>query len=100
MAQTNEFSKREREVVGLLLQGKSNKQIALILGIAEHTVEFHLKNIYQKLKVGSRAEAIIKLRDSVGSDIVVIGETAVDIVDENTHNKNRSISQRQASVSL
>jgi DNA-binding CsgD family transcriptional regulator len=91
MAQTNELSKREGEVVELLLQGKSNKQIALMLGIAEHTVEFHLKNVYAKLQVGSRAEAIIKLGKSVGSSIVKTGETAVDIVDENTDNKNRSI---------
>ena len=96
MAQTNELSKREKEVVELLLQGKSNKQIALTLGIAEHTVEFHLKNIYTKLQVGSRTEAIIKLGKSAGSDIANIGETAVDIVDENTHNENKSISQRQA----
>jgi DNA-binding CsgD family transcriptional regulator len=40
MARTDQLSKREREVVELLLQGKSNKQIALGLGIAESTVEF------------------------------------------------------------
>jgi DNA-binding CsgD family transcriptional regulator len=96
MAQTNELSKREGEVVELLLQGKSNKQIALTLGIAEHTVEFHLKNVYAKLQVGSRTEAIIKLGKSVGSSIVKMGETAVDMVDENTHNKDRLILQRQA----
>jgi DNA-binding CsgD family transcriptional regulator len=43
---TSQFSGREKEVTGLLLQGKSNKQIALALGISASTVEYHLKNIY------------------------------------------------------
>jgi DNA-binding CsgD family transcriptional regulator len=98
MAQSNELSKREKEVAELLLQGKSNKQIALALGISEHTVEFHLKNIYKKRGVGSRAEAIIELGKSMGTSIVKLGETIVDIVEENTDNeitnKNRPILQR------
>jgi LuxR family maltose regulon positive regulatory protein len=61
MTSTDDLGKREQEVVELLLQGKSNKQIALILGISDHTVEFHLKNLYAKLQVRSRTEAIIKL---------------------------------------
>lgn len=36
------LSRREKDVVDLLLQGKSNKQIALALGVSERTVEFHL----------------------------------------------------------
>jgi DNA-binding CsgD family transcriptional regulator len=58
MANLNSLTKREREVFELLLQGKSNRQIALALNITEHTVEFHLKNIYAKLGVSSRGEAI------------------------------------------
>lgn len=45
------FSARERDVVKLLLQDKSNKQIALELGVSNRTVEFHLGNIYAKLDV-------------------------------------------------
>jgi len=45
MEYTKSLSRREEEVVDLLLQGKSNKQIALALHISERTVEFHLKNI-------------------------------------------------------
>ena len=41
MANTNRLSKREQEVADLLLQGKSNKQIAALLGISVSTVEFH-----------------------------------------------------------
>jgi DNA-binding CsgD family transcriptional regulator/N-acetylneuraminic acid mutarotase len=55
------FSKREWEVVDLLLQAKSNKQIALILHLSESTVEYHLQHIYEKIGVESRSEAIVKL---------------------------------------
>jgi len=58
-----QFSKREQEVIGLLRQGKSNKVIALTLGIANRTVESHLSSIYAKLSVTSRTEAVIKLSD-------------------------------------
>lgn len=59
------FSPREKEVLDHLLQGKSNKQIAFTLGISTNTIEFHLKNIYKKLDVNSRAEAIVSLGKSV-----------------------------------
>ena len=58
------LSERERDVAKILLQGKSNKQIALELGISNRTVEFHLRNIYTKLGVASRTEAILKLTES------------------------------------
>ena len=48
------FSEREKEVISLLLQGKSNKQMALELGIAQRTVEFHLGKIYTCLLYTSR----------------------------------------------
>ena len=57
------LTEREQDVARVLLQGKSNKQIALELGISERTVEFHLKNIYTKLEVASRTEAILKLAE-------------------------------------
>jgi DNA-binding NarL/FixJ family response regulator len=41
MADSKPLSRREWEVAELLLQGKSNKLIALSLGISERTVEFH-----------------------------------------------------------
>ncbi len=68
MPQHNELSNREREVANLLLEGKSNKQIASALGITVRTVEFHLKNIYEKLQVGSRVELILKLGSSTVAD--------------------------------
>jgi DNA-binding NarL/FixJ family response regulator len=49
---------REREVLGLLGQGLSNKMIARDLHISEHTVKFHVSSIYTKLGASSRAEAV------------------------------------------
>jgi DNA-binding CsgD family transcriptional regulator len=70
----SEFSHRELQVIKLLMEGKSNKQIALALKIAESTVEFHLKNIYAKLGVVSRVEAILKLQETTG----ILGDSTVD----------------------
>ena len=55
------FSEREQQVIEHLIQGKSNKQIALALGISVRIVEFHLGNIYARLEVSSRTEAAMKL---------------------------------------
>lgn len=49
---------REREVLQLVAEGLANKQVALFLGISEHTVKFHLSSLYTKLGVTSRTEAI------------------------------------------
>lgn len=54
MGQPTLFSAREQQVIDLLLLGKSNKQIALALGVSVRAVEFHLSNIYSKLEVTSR----------------------------------------------
>jgi DNA-binding NarL/FixJ family response regulator len=51
---------REEEVLRLLAQGYVSKEIADKLAVRFDTVRFHLKNIYTKLHVRSRAEAIIK----------------------------------------
>jgi DNA-binding NarL/FixJ family response regulator len=52
------LSERESEVLGLLAKGLANKQIALTLGISEHTVKFHVSSIYTKLNVTNRTEAL------------------------------------------
>jgi DNA-binding NarL/FixJ family response regulator len=49
---------REREVLGLLGRGLSNKMIARELRISEHTVKFHVSSIYAKLGAASRTEAV------------------------------------------
>jgi len=69
MKQMNKLSRRELEVIHVLLQGKSNKLIALALGISDRTVEFHLKNVYAKFQVSSRMELVLKLGNTTGESI-------------------------------
>ena len=52
------LTQRESEVLQLLAQGLANKQIAVSLGISEHTVKFHVSSIYSKLGASSRTEAV------------------------------------------
>jgi LuxR family maltose regulon positive regulatory protein len=49
---------RERRVVELLSVGLSNKEIGRKLHLSDNTVKFHLRNIYSKLKVGTRLAAV------------------------------------------
>jgi two-component system, NarL family, response regulator len=51
------LSAREMEVLSLIVKGRGNKQIAYQLGIAEHTVKNHVKNILSKLSVDDRTQA-------------------------------------------
>jgi len=92
----NQFSAREKEVTALLLQGKSNKQIALTLGISESTVEYHLKNVYRKLQVNSRTEAVLRLGKSIGNGITSeLGKSTVEINDKPAENGSKSIPTRR-----
>jgi DNA-binding NarL/FixJ family response regulator len=54
------LSKREEEILNLLVKGYRYKEIADALGISFETVRSHLKNIYAKLHVHSRTEAVVK----------------------------------------
>jgi DNA-binding NarL/FixJ family response regulator len=63
--ETEHLSNREREVLDLVAQGFSNKEIAERLGVSLDAVLWHLKHIYQKLHVHSRSEAILKLRPRI-----------------------------------
>lgn len=53
-----ELTAREKEVVQLLAEGATNKEIAGALHISEHTVHFHVKNILAKLHLRNRAQAV------------------------------------------
>lgn len=55
----NPLSDRECEILRLVSQGKSNKQIAADLFISVNTVKVHLSNIFQKIQVSSRIEATL-----------------------------------------
>lgn len=56
----DELTAREQEVLDRLIEGKSNKQIAEELFISLNTVATHIKQIYQKLHVRSRAEVVAR----------------------------------------
>jgi DNA-binding CsgD family transcriptional regulator len=49
---------REKEALKLLKQGKSAAEVAMVLGIRERTVKFHVSNILQKLNAANRTHAL------------------------------------------
>lgn len=58
------LSPRERRVLDLLAQGRSNKEIARELGVSANTVKTHLANVYAKLGARRRTEAVAAARRS------------------------------------
>ena len=59
-----ELTHREHEVLELIAQGLNNQGIATRLSISEKTVRNHVSNIFNKLQVADRAQAIIRARDA------------------------------------
>lgn len=59
-----ELTEREREVLDLVAQGYNNSEIAGRLVLSLKTVRNHVSNIFSKLQVADRAEAIIRARDA------------------------------------
>jgi DNA-binding CsgD family transcriptional regulator len=55
---TSELTAREREIVQLLAEGKSNKEVASVLGISVKTVETHRASIMKKLRCDSFAALV------------------------------------------
>jgi DNA-binding CsgD family transcriptional regulator len=95
MKEENRLTRREQEVAKLLLQGKSNKQIAAALHVTGRTVEAHLTSIYEKLQVGSRMEAFSKLRETT-----LGGSTIAEnhILSENVDSERRPAAIRGISL--
>jgi DNA-binding CsgD family transcriptional regulator len=54
------LTRQERRVLVLLLQGHHKKTAADAMGVSVNTVSFHLKNVYAKLGVHSKTEAVVK----------------------------------------
>ncbi len=56
------LSAREREILELVAKGLSSAEIGTVLSVSPHTVATHVKNIYRKLSVHSRTEAVYEAR--------------------------------------
>jgi DNA-binding NarL/FixJ family response regulator len=59
-----ELTDREREVLELIAQGRNNPAIAQKLGVSTKTVRNHISNVFTKLQVADRAEAIVRAREA------------------------------------
>jgi DNA-binding NarL/FixJ family response regulator len=55
----SELTRRQRDVLGLISQGKSNKLIADALDMSESTVKAHVKQIIKRLRVANRTQAAL-----------------------------------------
>lgn len=83
------LSRREVEVVVLVLEGLTNREVANQLCVAEKTVKFHLTNIYKKLNISRRSQIIwtLPLSDFIEarkhpSETVSLKETSISKKDE------------------
>jgi DNA-binding CsgD family transcriptional regulator len=72
------LSPREQEIVRMVAQGHSNKIIADVLGISSWTVCTHLRRIFAKLGVGSRAAMVARLLEGRGQAKTSVACKAVD----------------------
>jgi len=52
------LTRRELEVLSALAAGQTNKQIAVLDGVSANTIKYHIKNIYDKLEVHNRSQAV------------------------------------------
>ena len=54
----SDMTEREREILALMVEGKSNNEIAKCIFVSQSTVKFHVSNVLSKLGVSSRTEAV------------------------------------------
>jgi DNA-binding NarL/FixJ family response regulator len=59
-----QLTDREREVLELIAQARGNQEIAGILSLSQKTIRNHVSNIFMKLHVADRAQAIVKAREA------------------------------------
>jgi len=62
-AALSELTQRERDIVRLIVEGASNKEVASALAISERTVKGHLSNVFQKLGVSDRLKLVLYVRE-------------------------------------
>jgi|SRR5579884_33277 len=58
----SQLTERELEVLALVAEGRTNREVARLLWLSDQTVKFHLANVYRKLGVSSRGEAVLRAR--------------------------------------
>jgi DNA-binding NarL/FixJ family response regulator len=66
-----ELTERELAVLSLLAEGLRNREVAVRLGISARTVDRHCDNIYAKLGVGSRTEAVVR---AISTKLLMVGD--------------------------
>jgi DNA-binding NarL/FixJ family response regulator len=66
--EVEDLTRREREILELLAEGFSNKEIADRCGLSGGTVRWHLQHVYEKLHVRTRTEAALKFRSTKPDD--------------------------------
>lgn len=64
---------RQRDILGHIAMGRSNKQIAFALGIRERTVKFHVAALFERLGTQSRTEALVV---ALRAGVISLDETA------------------------
>ncbi len=69
----------ERSVLLLLVEGKPCKQMSSAMFVSDYTIKKHLKNIYEKIGVNSRSEAVIWLLQQLYPTIINIENIKNDI---------------------
>lgn len=68
------LTKRQREVLGLLLRGKSEEKIGEDLGLSRHTVHNHVKALHRSFDVSSRSELFVKCADLLDVQFEVVDD--------------------------
>lgn len=76
-----ELTRRQRDVLALISEGKSNKLIADTLGLSESTVKAHVKQIIKRLHVMNRTQAaLLATRDGRGGGLSLVGASAPSVL--------------------
>jgi DNA-binding CsgD family transcriptional regulator len=70
------LSRRQSEVVRWLLEGKTNSEIGMILGISSRTVQKHLEHLFADLGVETRTAATARIRERLAATTSVGGDVA------------------------
>ena len=85
------LTRRELEILQLVSGGRSNRQVAQILWVADQTVKFHLANVYRKLGVRSRFEAAKWARENGILDVVVESGEAIAMAEPPASNGSSAL---------